>query len=198
MVVNLKQHTMPITALKLFPDDSAVYSASRDRTILQWDLRSETYARRASNPGRVLGCSCRPACLRPACYRRKSSMTQRMGGINSIALSKDQTNVYTVGQEKRITRWDLRDQNFLEAVDLSDDQTDEAACVSVSHSGHVVATGGTKKMLKLFETAPGHKLLATVVGHSGAIQDLKFSPDDKQLVTVGDDGVIFVWNLYVD
>jgi WD40 repeat protein len=27
---------------------------------------------------------------------------------------------------------------------------------------------------------------------------LKFSPDDKQLVTVGEDGVIFVWNLYVD
>ena len=53
MVVNLKQHTMPITALKLFPDDSAVYSASRDRTILQWDLRSETYARRASNPEAV-------------------------------------------------------------------------------------------------------------------------------------------------
>ena len=67
-----------------------------------------------------------------------------------------------------------------------------------SNSGLVVATGGTKKLLKLYETAPGHKLLASVVGHSGAIRDLKFSPDDKQLVTVGEDGVIFVWNLYVD
>ena len=107
-------------------------------------------------------------------------------------------NVFTVGQEKRLTRWDLRDQNFLEAVDLSDDQSDEASCVAVSNSGLVVATGGTKKLLKLYETAPGHKLLASVVGHSGAIRDLKFSPDDKQLVTVGEDGVIFVWNLYVD
>ena len=160
-----------VTGLALYEDDLHALSCSRDRSFLCWELRNE---------------------------KRMTSHTQRMGGINSIALSKDQTNVFTVGQEKRLTRWDLRDQNFLEAVDLSDDQSDEASCVAVSNSGLVVATGGTKKLLKLYETAPGHKLLASVVGHSGAIRDLKFSPDDKQLVTVGEDGVIFVWNLYVD
>lgn len=33
-------------------------------------------------------------------------------------------------------------------------------------------------------------------GHSGTIVGLKFSPDDKQLVTVGADGIVLVWNLY--
>ena len=171
LVSHLKEHRSMVTGLALYEDDLHALSCSRDRSFLCWELRNE---------------------------KRMTSHTQRMGGINSIALSKDQTNVFTVGQEKRLTRWDLRDQNFLEAVDLSDDQSDEASCVAVSNSGLVVATGGTKKLLKLYETAPGHKLLASVVGHSGAIRDLKFSPDDKQLVTVGEDGVIFVWNLYVD
>ena len=40
--------------------------------------------------------------------------------------------------------------------------------------------------------------VAEVVGHSGAINDLVFSPDDKQLVTVGEDGAILVWNLYLE
>ena len=86
MVVNLKQHTMPITGLKLFPDDSAVYSASRDRTILQWDLRSET---------------------------RKSSMTQRMGGINAIDMLPDTTSLVSVGQEKLVSMWDNRESSPL-------------------------------------------------------------------------------------
>ena len=40
MVVNMKQHTSTVTSIKLFPDDAYVYSSSRDRTILQWDLRA--------------------------------------------------------------------------------------------------------------------------------------------------------------
>ena len=31
---------------------------------------------------------------------------------------------------------------------------------------------------------------------AGGITDLKFSPDDKQLVSVGEDGIILVWNIY--
>ena len=34
--------------------------------------------------------------------------------------------------------------------------------------------------------------------YSVAINDLVFSPDDKQLVTVGEDGAILVWNLYLE
>lgn len=34
-----------------------------------------------------------------------------MGGINAVALSRDETTVLTVGQEKRITFWDLREHH---------------------------------------------------------------------------------------
>jgi WD40 repeat protein len=33
-------------------------------------------------------------------------------------------------------------------------------------------------------------------GHSGTIVGLRFSPDDRQLVSVGIDGLVLVWNLY--
>ena len=64
---------MPPLPSQLLRDDSAVYSASRDRTILMWDLRSET---------------------------RERYMAQRMGAINAVDLLPDQSKLISVGQEK--------------------------------------------------------------------------------------------------
>jgi WD40 repeat protein len=171
LVSHLKEHRAKVTGLTLYADDMHALSCSRDRSFLCWELREE---------------------------KRVTSHTQRMGGINAVALSRDQTRVFSVGQEKRLTKWDLRDPNYLECVPLSSDNTDEATCVAVSHNGAIVATGGSKKMLKLFDSGEGLTRVAEVVGHSGAINDLVFSPDDKQLVTVGEDGAILVWNLYLE
>jgi hypothetical protein len=33
-------------------------------------------------------------------------------------------------------------------------------------------------------------------GHSGPINSLAFSPDDKQIITVGDDSCVFIWIIY--
>lgn len=79
-------------------------SCSRDRSFLCWDLRNE---------------------------RRITSHVQRMGGINHITLSKDETQVLTVGQEKRISFWDLREHNPTRVVNLTEDLSDEALCVAV-------------------------------------------------------------------
>ena len=42
------------------------------------------------------------------------------------------------------------------------------------------------------------KCLMDSMGHSGDVNSVKFSPDDKQLVSVGEDGNIFVWNVFED
>eukprot|EP00617_Octactis_speculum_P023926 CAMPEP_0185769252 /NCGR_PEP_ID=MMETSP1174-20130828/53472_1 /TAXON_ID=35687 /ORGANISM="Dictyocha speculum, Strain CCMP1381" /LENGTH=614 /DNA_ID=CAMNT_0028454245 /DNA_START=34 /DNA_END=1875 /DNA_ORIENTATION=- len=165
LVSHLKIHTSVITDVKLYDDDFHALSCSRDRAILCWDLQTEHLL---------------------------NSHNQRMGGINAIALSADQTMILTVGQEKRVTMWDLRDQNPIHVQDLSVDLTDEGLALAVSHDGTVVATGGSAKKLKLWKF-PELTLIEERVGHSGFITDIKFSPDDKQLVSVGMDGAIIVW-----
>lgn len=168
LVSHLKEHTSRVSSLALYDDDVHALSCSRDRAFLCWDLAKE---------------------------KRITSHVQRMGGINGIALTKDQTLVITVGQEKRATFWDLRDQNPKTVQDLSPDLSDEAHKVAVSHSGRYLATGGTAQLLKIWDVET-MELIASQEGHSGGIMDLKFSPDDKQLVSVGEDGIILVWNIY--
>ena len=41
LISHLKEHGQRITSLALFDDDTMALSASRDRCILRWDLRSE-------------------------------------------------------------------------------------------------------------------------------------------------------------
>lgn len=73
---HLKEHTMSITDLVMFQDDRHVLSSSRDKSMLCWDLRQE---------------------------RRLSSHTQRMGGLNGLALVAGESQVVTVGQERKVS-----------------------------------------------------------------------------------------------
>jgi hypothetical protein len=173
LVSHLKEHNMRVTSLMIYEDDVHALSCSRDRAFLCWDLRRE---------------------------RRISSHKQRMGGINSIALSNDQTVVVTAGQERRVTFWDLREHNPSHSHSTGQGQAegdsgDEVLAMAISHSGAVFATGGTGERVKLWDYESG-ALMSEGIGHSGCIHSLKFSPDDRQLVSVGDDGNIFLWNLY--
>jgi WD40 repeat protein len=168
LVSHLKEHTLPVRGIALYDDNFHAISCSRDRSFLCWDLRSE---------------------------KKITSHKQRMGGINGVALSKDQTMVLTVGQERRVTSWDLRDQNPVNVRDLSPNLGDEATTIALSNDGTLFATAGTAMLIKLWDIKT-LELLAVGEGHSGFVNDLKFSPDDRQIVSVGEDGNVFVWNCY--
>lgn len=168
MVSHLKEHSMVVTGLALYEDDMHVISCSRDRSILCWDLRSE---------------------------RRISSHIQRMGGINTVALSANQKLVLSAGQEKRISFWDLRIDSPVNIIQKAHDE--EATCIAVAHSLEIFATGGNDRLVKLWDANTG-ELVMDGVGHSGNVRSVAFSPDDRQLVSVGDDGSVFIWNVYTE
>lgn len=72
---------------------------------------------------------------------------------------------------------------------------DEGMSVAMSHSGRYVVTGGTRQLVKLWEY-PSLRRVGEYQGHSGTINHVRFSPDDRQIISVGDDGITLVWNLY--
>lgn len=123
--------------------------------------------------------------------KRIASLRQRMGGVNSVSLYLDQVQLVSVGQERRVTFWDLRDTEPTTAVNLPG----EAMTVTLSHSGRFIGCGGKDQVVRVFDFEQ-NRLLMEGAGHSGSIACVRFSPDDRQLVSVGDDGCIFVWNIY--
>ena len=61
----------------------------------------------------------------------------------------------------------------------------------------MIATGGSAGILRVwwFESS---KLISACVAHSGNINGVAFTPDDRQIVTVGEDGCVNIWCVYHD
>jgi len=138
---------------------------SQDRSILFWDL--------------VQGV-------------RTAALTQKMGGINAVALHPNGDIFITVGQEKRVSFWRKEEAQPTKIINLGSEQE----CVSISADGRLFATGGADRKVRLF-TFEDQQLVAEGIGHSGVVKHLAFSPDTKQIVSVGADGNVLVWNVFV-
>jgi WD40 repeat protein len=172
MVSHLKEHAARVTRVALFSDDLHAVSVSKDRSMLCWDLRHD---------------------------KRISAHTQRMGGINDVALNHDQTLVITCGQELTISFWDLREPYPVAQLQSPQQgmHADEGRCIAVAHSGALWATGGADGIVKLWTVQVDRPLLLQDnVGHTAPVTGLSFTADDRQLVSVGEDGCIFVWNVF--
>ena len=118
LISHLKEHTSRVTKIQLFADDQHLLTCARDKSILCWDLRAE---------------------------KRVSAQTQRMGGLNSFSIaSQDNNKFITVGQEKKITYWDLRKAHPEAILESSPyrGETDELNSIAISHSNKYFAVGG--------------------------------------------------------
>jgi WD40 repeat protein len=168
MVSQYTDHRGGITALAVYADDSHALSGSRDRSFRCWDLRREK-------------------CV--------SAHMQRGGAVAALALVRDQSLVATTGGEKKLLLWDLREAAPVQSIAPVHGDGEGTAVASMA-GRDVLATGGTDAVVRLWDVRSPGAPLAECVGHTGAVRHLAFAPDDKQLVSVGDDGCVLVWNVY--
>ena len=80
-------------------------------------------------------------------------------------------------------------------IDVSHDQpllSDEAG-TETKHCCQQIATTGIDQTIKLWK-ADG-TLINTLVGHEGAVWDVRFSPDNRSLVSGSGDRTLKLWNL---
>lgn len=86
----------------------------------------------------------------------------------------------------------MRQPDPLNAVPVGREQL----CLCCSSNGNIAAVGGVDSIVRLYDTLE-YALIAECIGHSDLVLSLKFSPDDRQLVSTGADGCVLVWNIYM-
>ena len=71
-------------------------------------------------------------------------------------------------------------------------------CIACSPSGNYAATCGVDQQVKVWDVSEEGqcKLIGEGQGHSSSVSGVAWSPDEKQIVSVGDDCCICVWNFY--
>ncbi len=168
MVSHLKEHIQRVSKVQLFPNDIHLLTTAKDKSILIWDLSKE---------------------------KRIASYQQSMGGVNNFVISPvDENNLVTVGQDRKITYWDLRQPKPVQVVSSNPhnrlDEADELFALAMSSDGSLLATGGTKGIVRMYDLRTGSGFMDEFHGHSKTITGLAFTHDNKYLISAGEDSLI--------
>jgi len=199
-------HKGGVTCVQLASNVRFVLTGGNEGEVRVWDFRTREMATHLKEHGsRVNGLKLFPgdqyaiSASRDRCLltwdlvaqRRLTAHRAKHGGLNCVAVMQNQTTVFTASQEKTITEWDLRQADPVRTWDVDE----EVLSMSLSPDNRFLATCGTGLSVRVWDVAANSEC-SRGVGHSRTVQRLAFSPDGKQLVSVGLDHAIMMWNFY--
>jgi len=116
------------------------------------------------------------------------------GAFTCMAQRTDsELELVTVGSNGSILFWDPDVDKPVQ--NILDPNRMRLTCVSMSPSGRFIAVCGDDHQTKVYEIA-SESLVAVGIGHSNTVRSLSWSPDERQIVSVGDDCCCCVWNFY--
>jgi WD40 repeat protein len=134
--------------------------------------------------------------------------------IYSVTWTADGKQLLTTSFDKSMKLWDATSgslvKEFKPFAEKGNEKghTDQVFCAAVTKDGKLIASGGSDRRIKLWNAADG-----TVVrefpnpeikgepgqSHPGGVYQLRFTPDEKHLVSAGpgprNQGYVAVWNV---
>jgi len=204
-----------VTSIATTPEDpNMIVSASRDKTILVWNLTRDGenygYARRAlrghnhfvsdvviSSDGQFALSGSWDATLRlwdinsGRCTRRFVGHSK---DVLSVAFSADNRQIVSGSRDKTIKLWNTLGECKYTIVD--EGHTEWASCVRFSPSvaAPVIVSAGWDKVVKVWNLN-NCKLRNNLVGHGGYLNTVTVSPDGSLCASGGKDGTAMLWDL---
>merc|ERR1712046_178037 len=93
----------------------------------------------------------------------------------------------------------MGDSTDSSAIRITDGSPQGSTCgavtsLDIANDGVSFASGSKDRCVKLWHYDEG-EVIATGKGHSGDINKVRISPDQKWIVSVGQEGAILVWSM---
>jgi len=114
------------------------------------------------------------------------------GSVSAVAMFPDGCRMVTGSFDKTVCLWDLKNGAVLKKMD---GHGSEVMALAVSRDGKLIASGDEKGGLMGWDGDTGQSLTQgqAIVGHSGRISSLDFSPCNTVLATVSWDEKVKFW-----
>jgi len=161
-------HRKPITDIQLDIDQPNIFhSGSEDRFVVTYDLKMN----------------------KPVVQHNSAN-----SNITGLSQRKDcEKEVLTCGLDGRILFWDV---DVADPVGCFHEQDVKFCCLAVSPDGRYVAAGSEDSFVFVFDLGRACKIQEESGGHSGRINSIAWSPDQKQIITTSEDTSVAVWNFF--
>lgn len=114
--------------------------------------------------------------------------------INMTQKKEAEYETITCDSLGRLLYWDIDIREPVMAV--QDPSRSVIRCCQVSPSGRFLAFGGDDQILKILDSV-SHQIISLGQSHTGPILSLTWTPDEKQVITGGEDCCLSVWNFFI-
>lgn len=104
----------------------------------------------------------------------------------------DGSQVLTTGSDRKLTYWDVTEGNPIRITEGS--KENDINCLDCSVEGSRFVAAGGDRVVQVWDYDEGYCYFEGE-GHSGEIRQVKISPDQETIVSVGDEGAIFLWTM---
>jgi WD40 repeat protein len=163
VIHRLRAHNWFISGVAFDRTGRVAASASGDRTVRIWDVRT----------GKEL------ATLEP---RHAADGT-------SVAFSLDGQYLASGSMDQTVKVWDARTRKFLRAIP---DANGGIRSVAFAPDSRRLAWGSTDGTVKVADVTTG-QLLETLRGHEDWVNSVAYSPDGKYIASASADGTVKIW-----
>ena len=166
-----------IEAVALVPGTTQVVSANDSGQVLVWDTAD----------GRVV-------------YAFEPAVTKNdvghIGGVNTVAVSRDGTRALTAGEDNLLLLWDLTTGTLIREIGSSGAimHTDEVLSVAFDVAGQRAVSGGADKRVILWNIETGDAI-RQFDEHDQNVFAVDFAPDGDSVVSASFDRTIRLWDL---
>jgi len=163
-------HRKPVASLIIDNDSrNVVHSGSEDKQVVTYDLKQD-----------------KPLVQHFA----------KTSNITGLSQRKDQEHeVVSCSLDGKIHFWDVDYPDATGRLDSPPGSVLRLRCCEVSPSGRYIAAGTDDAKLCIFDLA-SCTCIQESVGHSGGLTQVRWSPDQKQIVSSGLDGCVIIWNFF--
>lgn len=119
------------------------------------------------------------------------SLVGHTGGINSIAVTPDGSQILSGSNDKTVKLWDFETGRLLSSFV---GHTELVSAVAVTPDGHRVISGSWDNTIKVWDLQSG-QLILSLVGHTDRVTSIAIVPDNRTLVSGSEDKTLKIWDL---
>ena len=204
-IVFCKGHTDWIRSLTFSPDGITLASASFDKTVKLWDIRTGECLKTFQGHGRVNSVSISPDGTTLAsgsddktvklwdirtgeCLKTFQGHTD---AVESVEISRDGRIVASSSSDETIKLWNISSGECLNTLR---GHTNIVLSVAISPDNTTLASGSSDKTIKLWDIRTG-ECLKTLHGHTNRIRSVAISSNCVILASVGYDRQVKLWDI---
>ncbi|XP_077458852.1 U3 small nucleolar RNA-interacting protein 2 [Stigmatopora argus] len=211
----LRGHKLPVTCLVISPDDKCIFSASKDCSIIKWEVESGKKLRvipggRKGTGDRHVGHTAHVLCMSissDAKYLATGDMnklimiweaetckhlynfTGHKGPVSGLSFRKGTHDLYSASHDRSIKVWNADENAYVET--LFGHQDTITGLDSLSRECCVTA-GGRDRTVRVWKIPEESQLVFH--GHEGSIDCIQLI-NEEHMITGADDGSVSLWSV---